>query len=145
MFQFPETANLHKCQIHLTKQYQTIIEQKPTTTGLISSAIQRHLTHFSAQAQRIKKIHPEKISYTLILKNLFYFLRRKLFSYFRKPQKDFLYCLKRKLLLYFGKRKPRKNYLDISKRNSPSLKKEKMPALKKLFTFRETELSRPKL
>ena len=52
-----------------------------------------------------KKIYPEKISYILILKNLLYFLKRKLYLYFRKPKlrKNFLYFLKRKLFLYFKK------------------------------------------
>ena len=66
--------------------------------------------HFSAQAGKIKKIHPWKISYALILKILYIF--SQLLLYFRKrnpPQKKFLYCLKRKLFLYFGKRKPPKN------------------------------------
>ena len=38
----------------------------------------------SVQAQKIKKIHPKKISYTLILRKWLYFLKMILFLYFRK-------------------------------------------------------------
>ena len=40
--------------------------------------------YFSAQAQKIRKIHPEKIHHNLILKIFLYFLKRKLFLYFGK-------------------------------------------------------------
>ena len=40
--------------------------------------------YFSAQAQKIRKIHPEKIHHNLILKFFLYFLKRKLFLYFGK-------------------------------------------------------------
>ena len=83
---------------------------------LIRSILQGYLVHFSTQTRKIKKIHLQKISYisgkwnflALILKNFSYFLKRKLFSYFRKqkPRKNFLYFLKRKLFLYFQKQKP---------------------------------------
>ena len=36
------------------------------------------------QPKREKKIHSRKISYTLVLKDFLYFLKKKLFLYFRK-------------------------------------------------------------
>ena len=60
------------------------------------------ILHFSAQALRIKKIHPDKISYASgngdVKKTSYIFVKRKFF-------------------LYFGKREPRKNSLYFRKRN----------------------------
>ena len=58
----------------------------------VSSILCSYLLHFSAQAQKNKKIHPEKNSLhfgklnflTLRFRNFLYFLKRKLFLYFRK-------------------------------------------------------------
>ena len=63
---------------------------------LIRSILQGYLVHFSTQTRKIKKIHLQKISYisgkwnflALILKNFSYFLKRKLFSYFRKQKPE---------------------------------------------------------
>ena len=99
-----------------------------------------YLTHFPAQAQKKKKINPEKNSLyirkwnflALIIKKFLYFLKIKLFSYFHK-RKLFLYFWKwnpalfspgsknkkihpRENFLYFRKGKPRKNYLHFLKR-----------------------------
>ena len=91
-----------------------------------------------------KKIYPEKIYFrgklsflVLILKIILYFLKRKLFSYFRKQkaQKNFLYFLKRKLFLYFPKWKPRTDFLYFSKRNF--LIFQELEILKKLLIFKE--------
>ena len=114
--------------------------------------------HFSPSSKN-KKIHPEKISYTLILKKFLHFLKRKLFLYFRewKPRKNFssenkidptekisvtpilknfLYFLKRKVCIYFRKRRPPKNSLYFKKRNflifqeTSYISKSNFPSLK---------------
>ena len=62
---------------------------------------------FKPRLKKLKKIHPEKIAYTLI------FSQKKAVLLFQetKIQRNFLYFLKRKLFLHFEKRKPRKKPL----------------------------------
>ena len=63
------------------------------------------MAHFSSQAQKIKKIHPEKMLYTFYIVFIFF----KFFLYFGKLNflavrlKLFLYFLKKMFFLYFGK------------------------------------------
>ena len=74
-----------------------------------------------------KKIHMEKISciprkwnfLAVISKKLLYFLKRKLFFYFRKwkPWENSLYFLKKKVVLIFRKTETLKNYLYFRKPN----------------------------
>ena len=57
---------------------------------------------------KVRKIHPKNISYALILKSL-YFLKRKLFLYFRKPKlRKKILIFKRKSFLCFEKQKLKK-------------------------------------
>ena len=68
--------------------------------------------HFSAQAGTIKKIHPGKISYALILKILYIF--SQLLLYFRKrnppPQKKNYYIVSKESFSYtLGNGSPPKN------------------------------------
>ena len=64
----------------------------------MGSIIWSHLAHFlSPSLRKIKKIHPEKNSLHLGKRNFLALILR-----------NFLYFLKRKLFLYFRKRKPRK-------------------------------------
>ena len=60
-----------------------------------------------------KKIHPEKISYTLIFKTFLYFLKRKLFLYFREwtRRKKILIFSQKKTLLIFRETEAPKNFL----------------------------------
>ena len=66
--------------------------------------------HFSAQAGKIKKIHPWKISYALILKILYIF--SQLLLYFRKrnpPQKNSYIVSKESFSYTLGNGSPPKN------------------------------------
>ena len=87
---------------------------------------QCYLMHILAQAQNINRNLPqENSSYisgkwnflTLILKTFVYFLKRKLFIYFRKQKhrKHFFYFHKTKRFFSFRKRKPRNNSLYLTK------------------------------
>ena len=73
------------CDSKIKKLFSTFSNGIPYISG-------NGTLHFSVQVQKVKKVHPEKISYAPILKNFLYFLKRKLF-------------------LYFSKEKPRKNVL----------------------------------
>ena len=65
-----------------------------------SSIICSYLVHFSAQAQRRKKIRSEKISYTPGKWNFLTLILKKILDFRKwKPWKNFLYFLERKLSL----------------------------------------------
>ena len=97
--------------------------------------------HFSPSSKN-KKIHPEKISYTLILKKFLHFLKRNLFLYFRewKPRKNFSSENKidptRENFCYSNIKK----FLILSQKKSLYIFQEKETP-KKFFIFQETELS----
>ena len=103
------------------------------------SGFKSHLAHFLAQVQTNKKIHnPKNSSYfgkwnflTLILKNLLYFVKRKLFLHFLEKSfsyilsiKSFSYIFSNEGLLFFtpnskNKRNPpRENFLYFRKQKS---------------------------
>ena len=106
------------------------------------SGFKSHLAHFLAQVQTNKKIHnPKNSSYfgkwnfiTLILKNLLYFVKRKLFLHFLN-RKFFSYFLKWKPALFTPSSKnkrnpPRENFLYFRKQKS---QKEFLYFLKRKF------------
>ena len=108
--------------------------------------------HFSAQAGKIKKIHPWKISYALILKILYIF--SQLLLYFRKrnpPQKNSYIVSKESFSYTLGNGSPpkifmfRKRYFLIFHEKELSELEKKKPTLKKCLRFREIELSSSKL
>ena len=108
--------------------------------------------HFSAQAGKIKKIHPWKISYALILKILYIF--SQLLLYFRKrnpPQKNSYIVSKESFSYTLGNGSLpkifmfRKRYFLIFHEKELSELEKKKPTLKKCLKFREIELSSSKL
>ena len=109
--------------------------------------------HFSAQAGTIKKIHPGKISYALILKILYIF--SQLLLYFRKrnppPKKILILSQKKAFLILWETEAPqkifmlRKRYFLIFHEKELSELEKKKPTLKKCLKFQEIELSSSKL
>ena len=110
---------LYSCISHAPWSYTKKCILSQAFLKEVNSNIKGYLAHFSAHARKIKKIHPEKMSYiagkwnflALVLNNLLCFVKRKLFSYFRKQ-------------------KLRKIFFYISENGKP----------KKVFIFQETEL-----
>ena len=110
----------------------SLIEARDIDTKLYNTELPGAL--FSIQARKIKKIHPEKISYipgkcnflTLILRNFLYFLKRKLFLYLGKgnPEKTSYNFSKEGFSYISGKGNSEKTSY-ISRSNFPSSKDQK--------------------
>ena len=109
--------------------------------------------HFLSPSSKNKETHPEKNSLyfekwnllTLILRNSLYFLKRKLFLYFRKwkPHKNFLYYRKENFLMFWKTETPRKFFTFQATENLKNLylqkrtfrARKKRPIFKKFLIF----------